>query len=220
MTLLDYSVPTTRRLVAERFRRVWQLVQTIADEPGHTRFELGQRFHLSERQIQADLNIIRYDMRLPLVRRAGYRFVGEGPTSAVGAFDLREAQLLVLVLSRARGDRSIPRGQLDTLIAKLPGIFPPHVAPLAEQTLRAVAAPRTEREAGIFAALTDALLTGVWVRLAYDHGRPRWYGAAPVVKPELLVPYLGRWYLIAEAAKSSRSIMFDLDGVTAVTAGS
>jgi predicted DNA-binding transcriptional regulator YafY len=128
-------------------------------------------------------------------------------------------QLLVLVLSRARGDRTIPRARLDTLIAKLPGIFPPHVAPLAEQTLRAVAAPRTEREAGIFAALSDALLTGVWVRLAYEHGQARWYGTEPVVKPELLVPYLGRWYLIAEAAKQQRSIMFDLDGVTAVTVG-
>jgi predicted DNA-binding transcriptional regulator YafY len=224
MTILDYSVPAQRRLVAERFRRIWAIVQTIADEPGLTRFDLARRFHLSERQAQADLNIIRHDMRLPLVRRQGYRFVGEGPTSAEGAFGLREAQLLVLVLVKARGDRSIPKGRLDSLIAKLPTIFPPHVAPLAERTLEAVASPRSQSQGQVFAALSDALLTGSWVTLHYPTGDQSvpFGNPTPLVQPELLLPYLGSWYVMGELQHGQKRLnkMLCLDAVTAVTIAS
>src|SRR3954454_1033024 len=85
-----------KRLVADRFRRIWHIVEDIAETPGKSRRELADKFHLSERQVQADLNIIRTDMRLPLVRRQGYRFFAEGtPGGGEGCFDLREAQLLV-----------------------------------------------------------------------------------------------------------------------------
>jgi hypothetical protein len=58
-----------KRLVADRFRRIWHIVQDIAETPGKSRKELADKFHLSERQVQADLNIIRTEMHLPLVRR-------------------------------------------------------------------------------------------------------------------------------------------------------
>lgn len=67
-----------QRLVADRFRRVWALAEEIAANPGQTRRELADRFYVSERQIQADLNIIRADLRLPLVRRQAYRYADEG----------------------------------------------------------------------------------------------------------------------------------------------
>src|SRR6266567_8325695 len=81
-----------KRLVAERFRRIWQLVEDIACHPGKSRKELASQFSLSERQVQADLNVIRREMGLPLVRRQGYRFLTDshepGPQ-----FSLAEAQL-------------------------------------------------------------------------------------------------------------------------------
>src|ERR671938_1091069 len=96
-----------KRLVADRFQRIWQLVEYIAREPGKSRRELADKFALSERQVQADLNVIRAEMRLPLVRRQGYRFVNEegDPT---GVLELREAQLLLLVLRQAQAERSVP----------------------------------------------------------------------------------------------------------------
>ena len=68
-----------KRLAAERFRRIWQLVEDIARFPGKSRKELAAQFSLSERQVQADLNVIRREMELPLVRRlwgVGYSFTG------------------------------------------------------------------------------------------------------------------------------------------------
>ena len=80
-----------RGLIADRFQRIWEVVEYIAREPGQSRKQLAERFSLSERQVQADLNVIRTEMRLPLVRRHGYRFVNEegGPT---GVLKMQEAQ--------------------------------------------------------------------------------------------------------------------------------
>src|SRR5712691_7302411 len=104
-----------KRLVADRFQRIWQIVEFIARQPGKSRKELAERFALSERQVQADLNVIRAEMRLPLVRRQGYRFVNEegGPT---GVLELQEAQLLLLLLRRAQVEHTVPSDHLARLI--------------------------------------------------------------------------------------------------------
>src|ERR1041384_90119 len=75
-----------KRLVAERFRRIWQLVEDIASSPGKSRKELANEFSLSERQVQADLNVIRREMSLPLVRRQGYRVLSDPPAGGPPVF--------------------------------------------------------------------------------------------------------------------------------------
>src|SRR5258708_15679767 len=89
-----------RRLVAERFRRIWQLVEEIAAHAGKSRKELATQFALSERQVQADLNVIRREMNLPLVRKQGYRFLTDAQDMGP-QFSLAEAQLLLMLLPRA-----------------------------------------------------------------------------------------------------------------------
>src|SRR6202165_5290890 len=96
-----------KRLVAERFRRIWQLVEDVASQPGKSRKELATQFSLSERQVQADLNVIRREMGLPLVRRQGYRFLTDTPDSGP-QFSLAEAQLVVMVLRRVAHDPRLP----------------------------------------------------------------------------------------------------------------
>src|SRR6266498_3865870 len=154
-----------KRLVADRFRRIWHIVEDIAETPGESRRELADKFHLSERQVQADLNIIRTDMRLPLVRRQGYRFIAEGaPGGGEGCFDLREGQ-----------------------------------------------------QQQVFAALADGLLRGTYVKLHYPPGDLSSPIPEPIIRPELLLPYLNSWYLIGECRQRNRTMMFNLDAVTAVT---
>jgi predicted DNA-binding transcriptional regulator YafY len=208
-----------KRLVADRFRRVWYIVEHIADQPGKTRRELADAFHLSERQTQSDLNIIRTDMRLPLVRRSGYRFIAEGAGLAdAGAFDLREAQLLVMILRQATKDRSISSERLGALMRKLPAMFPSHLQPLVVRTLEAVTAPRAGQQQQVFAALADGLLRGVYVKLYYPPGDYSSVVHEPIVQPELLLPYLRSWYVIGACRqRGDRSMMFQLDTVAAVT---
>lgn len=207
-----------KRLVADRFRRIWHIVEDIAETPGKSRRELADKFHLSERQVQADLNIIRTDMRLPLVRRQGYRFIAEGaPGGGEGCFDLREAQLLVMILRQATKDRSIPTDRLGSLMRKLPAMFPAHLQPLVQRTLEAVTAPRSGQQQQVFAALADGLLRGTYVKLHYPPGDMSSPITEPIVRPELLLPYLSSWYLIGDCKQRNRTMMFNLDAVTAVT---
>jgi predicted DNA-binding transcriptional regulator YafY len=216
------TMVTSRSLVADRFRRIWHLVEDIAQTPGQHRCELANKFHLSERQIQADLQKIRFELRLPLVRRQGYRFAdeGDGIGGSAGCFDLREAQLLVLILRQAAKDRSIPTARLGSLMAKLPAMFPPHLRPLVGRTLEAVQPPRHGRvgtEGQVFAALADALLRGVPVKLHYPVGDSSSVVPEPIITPELLLPYLDSWFVVGEVRQRRRSMMLSIDSVDAVT---
>jgi predicted DNA-binding transcriptional regulator YafY len=204
-----------KRLVADRFQRIWQIVECIAREPGKSRRDLAERFALSERQVQADLNVIRAEMRLPLVRRQGYRFLNEegGPA---GVLELKEAQLLLLLVRRAQVERSVPTDQLSGLIAKLPSLFPPHLQPLIGKM---IANGQARRQHEFFETLTRAILNGTSVRLHYPRGSVTSALAEPEVTPSLVLPYLDSWYLIGTCVQRGRLMMFDLDTVDGVNDG-
>jgi predicted DNA-binding transcriptional regulator YafY len=205
-----------KRLVADRFQRIWSIVEYIAREPGKTRRELADRFALSERQVQADLNVIRAEMRLPLVRRHGYRFVNHegGPT---GSLELREAQTLLLLIRRAQLESSLPDEHLERVVFKLPGLFPPHLQPLIEKLI--VGSESQQRQQELFERLTRAMLSGSNVVLHYPRGDSSSPISEPEVTPALVLPYLDSWYLIGMCKQRNRLMMFDLDAVDAIRDG-
>ena len=207
-----------KRLAAERFRRIWQLVEDVASNPGKSRKELASQFALSERQVQADLNVIRREMNLPLVRRQGYRF--DTTTSDCGPqFTLAEAQLLLMLLRRAAHDPGLPVDRLKSLMVKLPYLFPLHLRPLVAKTLEAAnQSDRGGRQQEIFAALAEALLRKSYVKLHYPAGDPISAIQEPIVQPEVLFPYCSSWHLIGKCRQRNRMMVFDLDNVVAVTA--
>jgi predicted DNA-binding transcriptional regulator YafY len=205
-----------RRLAAERFRRIWELVEDIASHPGKSRKELAAQLSLSERQVQADLNVIRREMGLPLVRRQGYRFLTEDQ-QAGPQFSLSEAQLLLMLLRRAIHDPSMPADRLRGLMQKLPFLFPLHLRPLVAKTLEAANAEGGGRQQEIFAALAEALLRKSYVKLHYPAGDPVSAIQEPIVQPEVLFPYLKSWHLIGTCRQRGRMMVFDLDSVVAVT---
>jgi predicted DNA-binding transcriptional regulator YafY len=207
-----------KRLVAERFRRIWELVEDIASCPGKSRKELANQFALSERQVQADLNVIRREMNLPLVRRQGYRFLIDSPGTGP-QFSLEEAQLLLMLLRHAARDPSLPMDRLRSLMAKLPFLFPLHLRPVVAKTLEVASVPdRGGRQQEIFAALAEALLRKSFVKLHYPAGDPVSAIQEPIVQPEVLFPYCQSWHLIGTCRQRNRMMVFDLDTVVAVSA--
>ena len=203
-----------KRLAAERFRRIWQLVEDIACQPGKSRKELATQFALSERQVQADLNVIRREMNLPLVRRQGYRFVTDAQDGGP-QFSLAEAHLLLMLLERAAHDASLPIDRLNSLMAKLPYLFPLHLRPLVAKTLESASSGGRQQE--IFAALAEALLRKSYVKLHYPVGEPVASMQEPIVRPEVLFPYCSSWHLIGTCRQRGRMMVFDLDNVVSVS---
>lgn len=208
-----------KNLAADRFRRVWHMVEDIAREPGKSRRDLASKYSLSERQIQSDLELIRQEMRLPLIRRQGYRFETDTRIPPP-SLSFRETQLMVLAVRQLGRERGVQRKELADLLAKLPGLFPPHLRPLADRLLEPVTSPDggvgIQRD-DIFAALSEAAVRKALVRLHYDPGVPTAVIPDPIVRAELIVPVDGSWYIIGHWLQKKRLSMFDLDGVQAVT---
>lgn len=203
------------RVEAERLRRIWRLVEDIASHPGQTRLQLARSFCLSERQLQADLTVIREEMLLPLVRRRGYRFQ-DASEDAVEPISLAEAQLLLMLLRRAERDPALPAQRLRELLEKLPALLPAHLRPLVARTLQAARDEGGHRHE-IFATLADALLQRSYVKLYYPSGDAAFPMLEPIVQPEVLVPFHSTWHVIGHCLQRDRVMVFDLDPVIAVS---
>lgn len=168
------------KLNGGRFMRIWHLVEEISASPGSTRAQLARKYHLSERQVQADLNIIRDLIGLPLVRAGGYRFTDGG------AMPLRQALLMVSVLRQASMSRSQPREIVAELLAGIPEMCAVHVRPVVAQMAAEPYGPKPSA----FLTLAEAILSRSALTIMTDRLEP--------FAPELLVPLLGRWFVIGE----------------------
>ncbi len=209
-----------KRLVADRFKRIWSIVEFIAQTPGMTRRELAHHFALSERQLQADLNVIRDEIGLPLTRAHGYRFAGDpssGEHAATAQFTLRDVHTLFLLVQRALQDSAIPGDAVSEIAAKLHEVFPSPLRPLVRKTL----APRDNDGFGpspeVYARLADALIRHQPVKLRYPPRNSVGYLTEPIVDPQILMPHKTSWYLIGRCHQRKRDIMFCLDALDSVT---
>ena len=206
------TVSPPKRLVADRFRRVWAIVEYVASHPGCTRRTLADHFAVAERTLQADLNTIRYDMGLPLARRDGYRFLDDDVPQA-RAFGLPEAYLLARALQRAASE-----GPGDPARSAR---WPPGSGPVS----RAPAAIARLVFAGTGGRRGRADPRGLCYRFGAGHAPRRRRAAAlwrrcaisfavdPVVDPEMVVPYQGGWYLIGQCRQTRTVRMYALDTV-------
>jgi predicted DNA-binding transcriptional regulator YafY len=203
-----------KRLIADRFRRLWAIVEFIAAQPGCSRGQLADHFGLSERQLQADLNVIRLEMGLPLVRRQGYRFLADDG-QCPPPLGLADAAMLGIALRHAAAAGTIAPAAMQSLTDKLPALFPCHLRPFLVRALLPVAVEGGARdEDDVLMVVVRAIESGSRLRLHYGAERNAALLAEPVVEPELVIPYRGSWYLIGYCQQRGRALMFCLDAVS------
>lgn len=193
-----------------RLHRVWRVAEEIAANPGQQRVELARTFCLSERHIQSDINLIRHTMGLPLIRQQGYRFAGEGPSVASG-LTLQEAQVLLVIFSRARQDPAVSTEQLLAIRDRLVLLFPIHLQAIVSATMAVLDANRPTPLQAVLLAVLQALLRGAWVKLM----RPGTDNDL-VIRPDVLLPFFGGWYVLGEEHRHHRFVGCRLADVTAV----
>ncbi|MCL4531606.1 MAG: WYL domain-containing protein [Actinobacteria bacterium] len=203
------------QLAIDRLSRIWAIVEYVAEHPGTSRRELAGKYALSERQVQEDLRVIREELRFPLVRRKGYRFSAKDD-HVVLDFSFSEARALIAALRGAVSDRGIPQEPLRSLLSKLPVVFPLHLQPLMRKSLDSMGNSDQALEEKVFLALSEALFEQRPVRLHLTSRAGSTLGD-PVVEPQLLMPYLGAWYLVGRCRQKKRVMMFKVDNVEAVT---
>lgn len=206
------------QLAIDRLSRIWAIIEHIAEHPGTSRRELADRYALSERQVQEDLRVVREELKFPLVRRKGYRFASADGQSTLD-MTFSEARALISALRSATNDRNSPHEALKSLMSKLPAIFPIHLQPLIRKSLESLSNSDHTQEDKVFLVLTEALFEKRPVSL---HMSPRSPSALPnpIVEPQLLMPYLGGWYLVGKCRQKKRVMMFKVENIEAVTLGS
>lgn len=201
---------TRRRLGADRLRRIWALVEYIAQHPGCSRRDLARQFALSERQLQADLELVRREMALPLVRRQGYRFA---QAQAAASVSLPELTLLGRALQHAAAAGVASSEAVQRLATHLPDVLPPHWRALGEAALaRAAGGPSDGARDALLDALAQALSerTPLFVRYQPALGGPVWESTLEV---ELVLPLEQRLYLLGQCAERRRLLLIDFDAV-------
>jgi predicted DNA-binding transcriptional regulator YafY len=204
------SVARRRRLAPDRYRRVWALVEYIAREPGATRRALAARFALSERQLQADLELIRRDLRLPLLRRQGYRFANAADGATFGLPDL---VLLARALERTAAAEPTVGPAVAALAERLPAVLPTHLEALARAVLATAAGqPSDAARALAFVVLAEALARRSAVRVRYQP-TPRGPVWETTLAVELVLPLDDSLYLLGECQQRRKPLLVDLDTV-------
>jgi predicted DNA-binding transcriptional regulator YafY len=205
-------VAQRRRLLADRFRRIWAIVERIDRQPGLGRRQLAAEFALSERQLQADLIIIRDEMGLPLERRQGYRFSRR--RSSPAELGLEDAMLLSRLTQAALERAELPSSAIEELLPRLAGAFPARFQPFARAVLAPIAVDPAYHPPGsayhapnILLVLAQALLQRRSARVhLITSGAPDTYEVV-TIEPQLLVPYGEFWYVIGYSPERERDVM-------------
>ena len=159
----------------KRTSRILEIVQIIAIAPRrYLRRDLAERFEVSERMIQKDLEVIRHGLRLPLEHtRDGYYFE-QMPRLPALQYTFAEALALLLAVQAARQISGVGSTELAAAIARLEALFPAEFMPWLQQIVSPpVTTVRREHRQQMLRLLNRALLERRRVRIIYE---TRWRG--------------------------------------------
>ena len=207
--------PKAKLEETKRIARILEIVQLIASKPrSYKRTDLAQRFEVSERMIQKDLDVIRHGLKFPLSHdRQGYYFE-HLPHLPTTTYAFSEALALLTAARAAQAIPGINSAELAAAIARLEAIFPDEFRPLVREATeklprRAVRAHRQE----MLALLHRAWIEARQVRMVYVTGSRAGEATERVIEPYHIMPYGRSWHLIAFDHRRGEVLQFKVDRV-------
>jgi predicted DNA-binding transcriptional regulator YafY len=202
-----------------RVARVLEIIQYIAARPGWwKRKTLAERYELSERQIQKDLDIIRHRLGLSLLHDGvGYSFE-RIPHLPVVQYTFSEALALLMAAQAAQQVSGVGSSDLAAAIARLQSIFPVEFSGMISQITSQTAQPgQRKHRQQILLNLNRALLEQRKARLVYRTQSRGGEMNERVVRPYHIMPYVRSWQLIAYCERRQEVLMFKVDRIQAIT---
>jgi predicted DNA-binding transcriptional regulator YafY len=212
-------LPRLGRIYEEtkRISRILELIQIITGRPGkYRRRDLAERFEISERMIQKDLDIIRNGLKLALSRSVeGYRF-DELPRLPTVGFSFAEGVSLLLAVEAGRRNTGIGTADLDAALGRLRGLFPPEFA----RRVRGLTSPAAmgkavsyEHRPQMLALLQLAILESRKVRIRYSTSSRGGAESTRVVHPYHILPFVRSWHLVAHCESRDKALTFKVDRI-------
>jgi len=211
------KLPGLGRIYEEtkRVARILEMISLIAARPNRfRRRDLAQRFEITERMIQKDLDVIRNGLKLELApSQEGYHFV-ETPRLSDIAFSFPEALALVLAIQTARCNSGIRSVELEAAVSRLEALFPPqftsHIRRLGLNERRPVTGKNRRK---MITLLHRALLEGSKVRMLYKSSSRGGAETERTVYPYYIMPYVRSWHLIAHCELREKVLTFKVDRI-------
>lgn len=199
----------------KRTSRILELVQMIAVAPRrYLRRDLANRFEISERMIQKDLDIVRNGLKLRLVHSADGYYFEEVPRLPALQFSFSEALALLLALQAAVQVSGVAAGELAAALARLETLLPAEFLPLLRQALSPPAfTSHNQHRQEMLALLNQALLHKRKVRMTYETRSRAGDISERVVHPYRIMPYVRSWQLVAYCELRQAILLFKVDRI-------
>jgi predicted DNA-binding transcriptional regulator YafY len=199
----------------KRTARVLEIIQLIVQAPfRYRRKDLAQRFEISERMIQKDLDIIRHGLKLTLLHTPeGYGFE-QIPRLPAVQYSFAEALALLLAVQSAARAPGISSIELAAAVARLEALFPAEFSPFLHQTVpqASTTANRAHREQ-MLSLLSMALLQQRKVCIHYATLSRGGEINERVIRPYTIVPYIRSWQLVGYCEWRQRVLVFKIDRI-------
>jgi len=199
----------------KRTARILDIVLLIATFPRtYQRKHLVERFEVSSRMIDKDLQIIRHGLRLPLMRdQSGYYFE-RTPDLPMLKLGFTEALALLIAVQSAKGVSGLGGTELASAIARLESLFPDEYTTMLRQLAKpAPLESRYQHRQKMLTLLTRAQIEKRKLRILYETASRHGEISERVVRPYALVPYVRSWQLIAYCEKRQNVLMFKVDRI-------
>jgi len=203
----------------KRTSRILEIVQIIATAPRrYLRRDLAQRFEISERMVQKDLEVIRHGLKLPLLHSPEGYYLEEVPRLPALQYTFAEALALLLAVQAAWQVSGISSTELAAAVARLESLFPPEFTPLLRQVVgQPVITVQREHRQQMLMLLNRALMEGRKVRMVYETRSRDGAVSERVVCPYYIMPYVRSWQLIAFCERREAVLMFKVDRIREAT---
>ena len=215
------NLPGQGRLYEElkRTSRILELVQIIATAPQrYLRRDLADRFDLSERMIQKDLDVVRHGLKLSLLHSPEGYYFAEVPRLPALQYTFSEALALLLAVQAARQVSGVGSAELAAAVARLEALFPPEFIPLLRQVVSPpVTTAQREHRQQMLMLLNRALIEGRKVNMIYETRSRGGQVSERVVHPYHIMPYVRSWQLIAHCERRGQVLMFKVDRIQEAT---
>lgn len=202
----------------KRITRVLAIIQLVASQPNRWRRSgLADRFEVSERQIDKDVQVIRHGLILSLRHSAdGYAFE-HLPALAAAPLSFGESLALLLAAQAARSVAGIDSADLAAAVSRMETQFPVPVRHLLQRIARSDAAdPAAQHRTHVLGVIERAIADQRKLRLTYASAAQGGAVSERVVRPYAVLQYVRSWHLIGYCERREDVRMFKVDRVRAI----
>jgi predicted DNA-binding transcriptional regulator YafY len=204
----------------KRLARVIRIITLIGNAPRrHTRRDLAEKFELSERQIDKDLQLIRHGLRYEMERtRDGYYFTRAPELRAI-QYTTPEALALIGAVHLARGTGAIDAATLGAALARtedaLPGAMQELIRPLRQTTVRQ--SPQQLHRSEMVGLVLRSMAEQRCLSVDYESASRGGARIERVLRPYVLFPWEGSWMLAAHDSIRETERSFKVDRIHRAT---